>query len=247
MRKTISTYTKEGTRPINEDYVAFREEEDNAILIVADGLGGHDKGEVASKHVATFIQKEYHFESSPKEELGTVIKNAQNSLLELQRQSNTINASNAMKTTVVVLAINHESAYIAHVGDSRAYVFGKGKKYSRTMDHSVPQMLALAGDIKEKDIRHHKERGSLLRVLGAPWEKDAYEISERIELKNVKAMLLCTDGFWELIEEKDMMKCLKKAKSPEEWLDMMRKIVEKNGDGKEMDNYTAGAVFITEK
>ncbi len=243
MRLISASYTKPGTRPVNEDYVVTYDNNGNMLVVVADGLGGHDKGEVASKHVAEYIKEHYCFENEINEELRRVIVGAQDSLLELQRKEKAVNA---MKTTVVALVIRGEKACIAHVGDSRGYVFEKGKRYSRTLDHSVPQMLVLAGDIKEKEIRCHAERSSLLRVLGSPWEKDAVESSDEIDLKKVKAFLLCSDGFWELITEKDMMRCLKKAKSPDEWLLKMAEIVEKNGKGKEMDNYTAGAVFVLE-
>jgi len=84
-------------------------------------------------------------------------------------------------------------------------------------------------------------------VLGSPWEKDAVEVSNEIELEKTKAFLLCSDGFWELIDEKNMMKCLKRANTPEEWILRMAEIVERNGRGKEMDNYTAGAVFVVEE
>lgn len=243
MRFVSASYTKSGTRPVNEDYVITYENSSNMLVVVADGLGGHDKGEVASKHVSEYIKEHYCFENEINEEVRRVIAGAQDSLLELQQKEKVVNA---MKTTVVLLSIKGEKASIAHVGDSRGYVFEKGNRYSRTLDHSVPQMLALAGDIKEKEIRKHTERSSLLRVLGTPWEKDAVENSNEIDLRSVKAFLLCSDGFWELLTEKDMMKCLKRAKSPEMWLSKMVEIVEKNGRGKEMDNYTAGAVFVME-
>ena len=80
--------------------------------------------------------------------------------------------------------------------------------------------------------------------MGAPWsEKEPF----RIELKertDKQAFLLCSDGFWELIDEKMMCKTLKKAKTPEEWLKSMEQIVLENGKGTNMDNYSAIAVFV---
>lgn len=243
MKLEVGTYTRPGTRSHNEDYVTFREEKGKLLFVVADGLGGHDKGEVASEHVGTYIKNYFNFEISSDEALRKAINEAQNSLLELQCEEKAVNA---MKTTVVALAVKNDKAYFAHVGDSRGYAFSKKKNYFRTLDHSVPQMLVLAGELREKKIRNHAERSSLLRVLGSPWEKDAVEVSDEIDLKNVRAILVCSDGFWELIEEKSMIRCLKKSKTPEEWLFRMAEIIERNGKGKEMDNYTAGAVFIVE-
>ena len=79
----------------------------------------------------------------------------------------------------------------------------------RTIDHSIPQMLALAGEIKEKEIRRHPDRNKLLRVVGTDWENPQYEISEDVEKTGGEAFLLCSDGFWENITEKEMVKCLK--------------------------------------
>lgn len=236
--------TAKGTRSINEDYVTFAQKEGNFLAVVADGLGGHDKGEVASEHVGTYIRDNYCFDEASDTALRKAVHEAQNSLLLLQEKEK---QPYAMKTTVVALPIKGNKARFAHVGDSRGYMFGKRKKYIRTIDHSVPQMLVLTGEIKEKQIRYHQERNSLLRVLGSPWEKDLVEVSEELDINGVKAFLLCTDGFWELIEEKQMIKCLKKSKTPGDWLKQMVKIVKENGHGREMDNCSACAVFITEE
>lgn len=142
------------------------------------------------------------------------IMKSQNQLLEKQWQEH---KESGMKTTLTCLEIKDEKAKFSYVGDSRIYWFEKNKYKLRTKDHSVPQMLVNSGAIKEKDIRHHEDRSSFL---------------------------LCTDGFWELIEEKEMGMCLKKSCSPKEWLSSMEQIIRQNGKGTNMDNYTAIAVFV---
>lgn len=88
-----------------------------------------------------------------------------------------------MKTTMVLLLISGNRAYWGHIGDSRLYYFKKNKMITRTLDHSVPQMLVNTGEIKEKDIRGHEDRSRLLRVVGSPWMNGhAYDISEGIDL-----------------------------------------------------------------
>lgn len=245
MKLDVAICTKPGSREINEDHVAYRLEGDTLIAVVADGLGGHDKGEIASEHVSNYIVDNYSFEEPLDESIGRIITEAQLSLLERQKAEKS--EKNAMKTTVVVLVIKGNDAYLAHVGDSRGYCFRKFRRYFRTIDHSVPQYLVLAGDIKEKEIRYHEQRSSLLRVLGTPWEKDAFEVSMKFAVNGVRAFLLCSDGFWELIKEKDMKQLLKKSKTPDEWLDGMTALVEQNADNRNMDNYTACAVFVTEE
>ena len=119
-----------------------------------------------------------------------------------------------MKTTVVMLCVSGNNAYWTHVGDSRLYFFRKGKLVLHTKDHSIPQMLVAAGEIKEKNIRRHPDRNKLLRVMGTDWEEPQYAVSDPIELQEGDAFLLCSDGFWENIVEKQMQKCLKKQKVP---------------------------------
>jgi len=149
-----------------------------------------------------------------------------------------------MKTTAVCLSIIGDKCQWAHIGDSRLYLFKKNKISLRTLDHSVPQMLALSGDIKDKHIPHHPDRNRLLRVLGVEWDSPRYEVSDEILISNCQAFLLCTDGFWELINPKLICRYLKKSSSAEEWLNLMTAEVEKNGLGKDMDNYTAIAAIL---
>ena len=148
-----------------------------------------------------------------------------------------------MKTTAVVLCID-EMIRWCHVGDSRLYYFKKKKLIQRTLDHSVPQMLVYAGEIKEKEIRNHPDRNRLLRVMGMEWTSNSYTLSDPVEKTGEQAFLLCSDGFWELIVEKEMQKCLKKAKTPEEWLELMKQIILKNGSNRDMDNFSAVAVWL---
>ena len=107
-------------------------------------------------------------------------------------------------------------------------------------------MLALAGEIKEKEIRHHPDRNRLLKVLGTE-SMGKYEESEEIVRGGRQAFLLCSDGFWELIDEKKMESTLRSSSTPQEWLDAMERIVIRNGRGIQMDNYSAITVWIDEK
>ncbi len=233
-----------GNREINEDCVGVNEVSGLACFVLADGLGGHGKGEVASRIVVETILNQFAEQSVlSQEQMASSFENAQNLLLDRQVE---MNAKNDLKTTAVVLLINENSTMWGHIGDSRLYLFYKNKIVLRTMDHSVPQMLVMAGDIKEKQIRMHPDRNRLLRVMGNPWGTQKYDISEPRERTKCQAFLLCTDGFWEYITEKEMCKLLKKSKSVEEWLNSMLETVQKNGANADadMDNHSAVAVWI---
>ena len=236
-------YTHVGSRSVNEDSADLvMTTPDKGCFVVCDGLGGHGKGEVASAHVVnTIIESVKGIDISSDGILENSIQYAQDTLLQAQAD---INAQDEMKTTVVALRIFDSKAQWAHIGDTRLYLFRNKDVFTRTLDHSVPQMLVASGEIKEKDIRHHEDRNRLIRVMGSPWNTPKYEVSEVISVEPGDAFLLCSDGFWELITERKMLKCLKKSSSCEEWLNRMGEIVLKNGKGKSMDNNTAIGVII---
>lgn len=233
-----------GNRDHNEDCASGTLVEENkrqrGFFVLADGLGGHGRGEVASQFVVNMCKEYYSRNSTSDDLIEKSIEYAQEGLLQLQKLEN---ARDEMKTTIVVLRIEEENICWAHVGDSRLYYFYKNKLVTRTLDHSIPQMLALAGEIKEQDIRNHPERNKLLRVMGTDWEDAQYTVSNVIKRKDREAFLLCTDGFWENITEKEMVKCLKKSKSAKSWLESMNAIVQERGKNTDMDNNTALAVM----
>lgn len=234
---TYNTLTDKGGRAVNEDSLDILDMPGRQGFILCDGLGGHGRGDVASQFVVQNIRKRL----SLLESLEESILYAQNELLIKQEREH---AEEAMKTTVAALLLQGGQAQFAHVGDSRIYCFEKFRYVLRSRDHSVPQMLVERGDIREKDIRHHEDRNRLLRVMGNEWDVPKYELSEPIALTGCTSFLLCSDGFWELIDEKHMCKTLKRARTPREWLQSMAQAVVKNGQGTNMDNYSAIAVFV---
>ena len=152
-----------------------------------------------------------------------------------------------MKTTLVVLWVGNRQIRWGHIGDSRLYRFQRGifgTKIFRTFDHSVPQMLVAAGTIKEKEIRHHEDRNRLLRVMGIEWDSPRYELGSIKPARKGQAFLLCSDGWWEWIEEEGMKKTLQEASCVGDWMESMEKEVRNHGKGSEMDNFSAIGVWI---
>lgn len=234
---TYASITKEGNRPINEDYLGMVEKNGRISFVLCDGLGGHGNGDVASRFVTSRMIETLGLGMSIEDS----ITEAQNALLEKQIREG---EEDSMKTTVTCLTITDDIARFGHVGDSRIYYFEKGKYKLRSQDHSVPQILANRGEIKEKDIRHHEDRSRLLRVMGTEWDRPKYQIVDNFPITDKTSFLLCSDGFWELIDEKMMCKILKKSKTPEEWIAGMEKVILENGIGTNMDNYSAISVFV---
>lgn len=231
-----------GTREYNEDAVVALENDNGSLFVIADGLGGHGKGEVASAIVIDTFKKCFEKECIDGDTfISSTILEAQSHILMEQKINNT---PFDMKTTCVALLISNGICKIGHVGDTRAYAFKKNKIKTRTLDHSVPQMLVMSGEIKEKHIRNHPDRNRLLRVMGINWDLPQYEMSEDISLSECQAFLLCSDGFWELCNEKMMSHSLKKSGNADKWLSMMSDEVAKKGKGTDMDNYSAITIMV---
>lgn len=244
MQITYYELSDKGKRRNNEDYTGSYELNSEYCFAVADGLGGHERGEVASRLVVETVGKVFEQEAGYSEYfLREAFELAQQNLMDKQQKED---AYDELKTTLTLVAIGKESIGWGHVGDSRIYRFANKKLIYQTKDHSVPQMLVKMGEISEKDIRNHPDRSRLLKVMGVDWDRPKYEVVENIPIECGDSYLMCTDGFWELIDEKQMLNCLKKAKTVEEWITLMQAIILDNGKDRNMDNYSAIGVWIRE-
>lgn len=234
--------SRAGSRKNNEDAVKVYHEKHCFLAALADGLGGHDLGEIASSLVtqsAVDVFREFN-KVKPKY-LGACFEEGQKRLLAEQ---SALRQEHGMKTTLTLLAIDRKHFLWGHIGDSRLYYFENNLLKSRTLDHSVPQALVMSGEITEDQIRRHPDRNRLIRVMGTDWDRQLYTLSEMQEVRPGLSFLLCSDGFWEWIEERQMTECLQKARNPHEWMNYMEEIIIRNGKDQQMDNYSAIAVWI---
>jgi len=245
---TFDVYTliKPGERDVNEDSVAVALGPSLTCYAVADGLGAHGGGDVASQTAVMAIEG---LARQPWEDsaafLSCCFQEAQRAVMAKRiEHRHTMN----MKTTLTALVITAEfEAIWAHVGDSRLYRFPARRPWQwiRTQDHSVPQAMCNAGTIREKEIRFHPNRSSLLHALGMEGEdKQAAVCDAPVKLQPGDAFLLCSDGFWEWITEGQMLLHLLKTKSTEEWVKAMERQILHKGSGKGMDNYSAIALKV---
>lgn len=242
MMLQCAAVSDKGMREVNEDSVAVCETENGLLCALADGLGGHGAGEIASRCAVDTARRVFTMPIQPDGEvLARCMQAAQDELMQLQVQQN---RRQDMKTTLVLLHITGGKARWAHVGDSRLYLFSGTGLSARTLDHSVPQMLAAQGEIRERDIRFHEDRNRLTRVLGIEWDSPRYELSAELLLAPPQSFLLCSDGFWEYVDEREMVRTLRRSETPDDWLAGMVSMVLQNGKGHNMDNYSAIAVFI---
>lgn len=232
MEVKFSQYTDCGGRKNNEDSIGIGD----GIYIVADGLGGHSYGEIASSKVVEFLIQNYQgLEDFQDEKMKEIIKNTNNYLCDLKREKPFYEN---MATTVVSAFIKEEKFNYLNVGDSRMYYFRKNKIYRQSKDHSMTQIAVDMGEIKKKQMRFDENRNRLTKVLGTNPELKVSDKFEAFQMMRGDAFLLCTDGFWEYISEWKMRWFLMISKTPEDWMNKMVTEIGKKVVG-ENDNLSA--------
>lgn len=240
MKFSYYAYTNKGGRPNNEDSICLDLANGRGVFVLADGLGGHSSGEVASSLAAQAICKGcLDADGLDCDMMKGQLEAANRLVLEGQKTP----GQEDMKTTAVALAMEKETAVWAHVGDSRLYRFSDGQLVFATRDHSVTYMKYLGGEISYMDIYHDDDRSSLLRVLG---KSSCQPEAGQVRLQSGDAFLLCSDGFWEYVYQEEVQVDLLKAETPKQWIELMLlRHIRRTPPGN--DNFSVIAVFVEEE
>ncbi|NLY73778.1 MAG: Stp1/IreP family PP2C-type Ser/Thr phosphatase [Firmicutes bacterium] len=198
-------------RELNEDAFGYRD----GLFVVADGMGGHQAGEVASAiAVETILQAD--LSGDIKKALQTALETANKAILN---QANRSEDFNGMGTTAAVLYLEKERAFITHVGDSRVYYLSGSVLKQLTSDHSLVNELVKTGEITVEEARTHPQRNILTRALGSHETLDA-EILE-IEVAPGDKFLLCSDGLSGTVPETVIKEYLIREDDPEVIVDQL--------------------------
>lgn len=250
MKITVASLCKQGGREYNQDFVAGTALENEACLVVCDGLGSYVGSEVASRLCATKILdlfEEAH-ENTPEraflpETVQGYVHAAHNYVAEYKEHNPEIKSS---CTTVACFVTNGATAVMSHIGDTRIYLFRNGKLVFQTRDHSLSQVAVEMGQISLRDIRTHKDQNKLTRVLGNDYyiEPDCEVVREPLIAGD--AVILCTDGFWEYVYEEEMEFDIAASSAPDEALARMESRLLARV-GKFNDNYSAVVAFVSDK
>ncbi len=241
MKLLAAGISEAGGRKVNEDSCAIFSQPPWDCFVVADGLGGHGGGEVASQAAIQAIG--VLFKSQPgynEANLRHYIENAQQEILRIQK---TNTRYRNMRTTIVVMVSNGVKAAWAHVGDSRLYMFRNHKLFSHTWDQSVPQALVRVGEITFDQIRFHEDRNRLLQALGGNNPPKIEFSPGPVPLEKGDAFLLCSDGFWEWVTESEMEDDLDRASASTQWLELMKKRILKRAKPGN-DNLSAVGILV---
>jgi serine/threonine protein phosphatase PrpC len=201
MELEIAKVTLVGDRENNEDFVGFVSSCDGAVLVVADGLGGHEQGEWASEAFVEgilaqhpqLVANDYSSRDTAKPVFEAAFAKGREHLREWVRAKN---ETSDPQTTAVVAVVKDDAIGIAHIGDSRAYRLTRSGVAWRSRDHSLVELLLDQGEITETEMGTHPAQNKLFKSIGMNSQATP-SLSVQAALSNNEALLLCSDGFWE--------------------------------------------------
>jgi len=181
------------------------------LFIVADGMGGHKAGDVASKlAVEKFSEFVREFPAQdfvqPENYLDLLVSAAQKSGDEVTKKAESDESMNGMGTTLTACVIVNEKVFIVHIGDSRAYTVNLHGMKQLTTDHTFVNELVQKGKVSDEEAKIHPKRHVLTKVLGVPGFLEVDGIVR--EISDAAAVLLCSDGLSNMLDEESMMKII---------------------------------------
>ena len=169
------------------------------LTVVADGMGGHSSGEVASQMAMDLIVQFYYADAQ--NTVAEALRNAiQQANAEIFQTSVTDEKYYGMGTTLVALILLDGIGYTAHVGDSRLYRLRNNQIELLTMDHSQVMEMVKEGIISMEEARHHEDKNVILRAVGTQLTVNV-EVSEAFEVLPNDEFLLCSDGLSDMVED----------------------------------------------
>jgi serine/threonine protein phosphatase PrpC len=197
-----------GARKINQDRVGYWSSAEALLMVVADGLGGHAHGEIAAQVAVDLFGRAFAQEAKPRLAnpeafLPRAIAAAHAAIV---RDAEARRLGEVPRTVLVAGLIQDGHAHWAHIGDSRLYLFRKGHIHARTRDHSFVQQLVDDGRIREEAAASHPERNRLLQCLGGFQAPRVAAAGARLEKDDI--MLLCSDGLWGPLTQRQFMTAL---------------------------------------
>lgn len=198
-------------REVNQDYVYCNDSCVGALpnlFIVADGMGGHNAGDFASRFCVETIVSSI-INSSEKTVIGLMenaINEANENLIQQSRQKSDLEG---MGTTLVLATVLEHIMYVANIGDSRLYLINDAIKQI-TVDHSLVEEMVKTGEIKKEEARFHPKKNIITRAVGANGKvtADFFEVG----MKKDDIVLLCSDGLTNMVDDSDIFNIVRQNK-----------------------------------
>ena len=232
------SYTSVGGRDENQDSIIAIGDKSDGLFVVADGLGGHRLGNLASQAVTTTMKEEYDDKQKINiEQLSENIRKANEAVISVQQEKHC-----SAKSTIAALEIQEKTAVWANVGDSRVYYIHNGSLESVTEDHSVAYKKYKSGEITKEEIAKDEDQSSLLRSLGheTRWKPNLYDADTLIP---GDGFLLCSDGLWEYNTDREIIQAFLGTQTAEQWAAHLIQRVESQAENGN-DNYSVIAIRL---
>ncbi len=213
-------------RSVNEDRYLFVDSKEYKLLVVADGMGGHDAGDIASQMTIDEIVR-YNlavgFAENTAERLVECVAKANEIVYKYSNKKRMVNG---MGTTLVIAVVIENKIYFANVGDSRGYIINNGIK-KITIDHSYVEELLLAGDITPEEAYNHPNKNQITRAIGTnPTVKTDIFVCEK---EKGDIVFLCSDGCTNMLKDEEILYIFKKSNSMQEAADTLVICANDNG------------------
>jgi len=219
-----------GNRANNEDNILIKKMDDIYLLAVADGVGGHNAGEVASKITIDTLQEiveDKYNQNLSIEEIKQLLRDAYETAHN-KIKAEAVGDREGMATTLTTAIIKGDKAIVANCGDSRAYLIRNNKIIEKTKDHSLVQVLIDEGHITEEEALNHPMKNILTHALGTDdFKVDIYEWN----LKEGDVILLSSDGLHDYIKKEEILEVIKNKDNPKDIVnELLRTALEKTKD-----------------
>ncbi|MEO8330854.1 MAG: protein phosphatase 2C domain-containing protein [Gallionella sp.] len=207
MNFSIHQATHIGNRKFNQDRVAYAYSNDALVLVLADGMGGHLKGELAAKAIVdtfddSFCQQALPHLSDPMKFLDSTMRAAHERIVDF---SHKMGLGGFPGSTCVAALIQDNKLYWGHAGDSRFYLLRDGAVLNRTRDHSVVSQWLESGVINAAEARVHPYRNQITNCLGGMEDIYYMEPGGPVELRSGDVLLLGSDGLWGPFTEQELV------------------------------------------
>ena len=221
-------------RDHNEDSVIVTKNIANeCLLAVADGMGGHRGGEIASSIAISHIGKRFSEISSigNKEDAINWIKDVVSEAnVQIYKYTNENPESTGMGTTLVMAVLTRDFLLFGNIGDSSGYVLKNEKLHKITSDHTLVNLLVKSGELTEEEAKDHPRKNVLMRALGATTkvEMDIFDVET-----DVDGIVLCSDGLTNMLDDEQIAKVLCEKSSID---DRLKKLIVKSNNRGGTDN-----------
>lgn len=244
MNVDIAVLSKVGGREVNEDACGYCTTGEFCCCVLSDGAGGHGCGEVAAQVVVRTVLEKFRAAPGGSRETVAMLLDAANEAVVAEQHRVAEQADMRATAVVLILDLGNATAIWGHVGDSRVYGFRNGSLFFQTRDHSVVQSMIDAGFIEPSSVRTHPKRSVLTAAMGDAAGCECAAPEAALGLTAEEVFLLCSDGFWEYVDEGALETELGRAVSPRPWLEALEADLLRNARVHH-DNYSAIAVWLT--